>query len=216
MKALRYASKKSKQKVSMPVFLTMVVLILVPFIVWLLALQQKAEPTQYKQKIGTSEIIDRIESTNPVPSAEEGVKESYYTHRDEKYTLVYPRSWKVLEEQFEGGRRMLIRPSYLTDDVFVPSMSVTVSENIAHPYLTERMDIYEGLGFKKDSTYLGGSFAQRLRGQSPNDEVVEQETHVFLNKGGYGYEIVYRYQSPQVNRDFEKVFEDVVSTFTFR
>ena len=228
MKALRYFRKKSQQKVGMPLLLGIAILILVPFIVWLLALQQKTYPAPLRQqetlrKLETtpSDSMVTAEPTHSLPSKKQEVKElGDFVYTEEKYSIDYPRNWKIKEEKLEDGRSIIIKPSYLADDVFVPSLSVTVSQDIAHPYLTERKALYTSIAFafKKDGTYLDHMFAQRLKGKSPvsDKENIVQEVHTFLNKDGYSYAIVYKYTNPVVSKESEKTFSDIIATFKFR
>lgn len=136
-----------------------------------------------------------------------------------KFSIQHPKEWLVEKSQSQDGERVIFFTENVRENKFFPNLTISIVKDPQIP-IEKILIPFLAAGFTQDSYIINNKLFIRVSGTFPskttkNGNLPQQETGYFLKDSDNIYIIKYRYEGIAKNALLEKIFLQVVDTFTF-
>ncbi|MCL5432778.1 MAG: hypothetical protein M1524_01535 [Patescibacteria group bacterium] len=148
-----------------------------------------------------------VDSNTKKNNADIPVASDWETYGSDLLKIDYPPDWKVESIPVVGGSMIMIKPSSLGKEEYLPSFSLGISKNNGD--LAERQQIFEQLNFQKEYINYQGTQVPKFSGAVNLRGKKTRESVIFIEKTNSIYLIKYQYEGEALNPELEEKFRQI-------
>jgi hypothetical protein len=145
-----------------------------------------------------------------LPTSLDNSMTKYSQYKTQRFSIVYPADWTLKEGEFYGGSGISVSPKgglghplvYVVEYNNLENLELTERLNSEYNYKRSTIKLTEG-----EATVWSGSRKATMSGWQI------QERMILLVRPDRYYNLILMYPSEKLNRQYEKIFSEIISTF---